>query len=203
MLYIYDSRRGERSFMNVSHYKTEEGQKAIAHLVHFAKENGLWEPKKVQKFGWNALHIARERKLSLMYQATPYADSPRGEINLFAGTTILSLLEKINDGKIDSPEREELLSRVYVEVDADDKVNAMYLRQVLEYLDDYGHDPDKRRVVAFSPSDRDPYRMSILFEDRQDDGSWKSWMNGGMEFFAENAGTYKRDKEHVGWSVCT
>lgn len=209
MLLLWDPRTGDRNFLNTVQYNSPEGKEALSHLIHFAKENGLWEPKKTRATGWEAVHISQTQKLPLMYQHAP--DAQPGEINAFAGRIICDLLQtmyrqdpttKDKPVEVWGPERRSLLARVYVEVDCNDKANAQYLRQALEYLDNYGRNPEQMRVIATvsCASDRDPYRMSLLFQERHD-GDWKTWMNGGLEFFPENAGNYKRDWDGIGWSV--
>lgn len=211
MLYIYDVDEGRRyasafPTASLNPYKSAGGEHLIEGLLHFAKENALWEPPKVRRGGWEAIHIHEDHGIPLMYQHAD--DAQPGEINRFAGNIILDLLQenvklrmKNEPVEVWSPERKKLLSRVYVETDKSDKDSCMYLRQALEYLDKYGG--ERGRVIAYPPTERDPYRMDLSFQHQNENMDWKEFMNGGLEFFPENAGSYKRSLSQVGWSVCT
>lgn len=93
---------------------------------------------------------------------------------------------------------------------ADEQGLRQQLEEQLRYLDGYGGDDgDRGRVRCTLSADLAPHSFVFQLERRQKDGSYRSWMTGGLIFHGPHGGRGAAPEysvslvPQVGWAVHT
>lgn len=64
------------------------------------------------------------------------------------------------------------------------------LRELLEYLSSYGNPEDESKTICRLSRDWAPHSLRFAIEERQPDGSYRFWFNGGLVYHeAKSDGT--------------